>query len=134
MHAWGVIDVLAATDFPDIRTKCAIQSHDGGNILLIPREGGHLFRMYVDLGEVEEGDRGAVRRTSVDDVIARANRILHPYALDVRSVAWWSVYEVGHRLTDKFDDVRTRTSARARRGSSSPATPVTRTAPRPARA
>ena len=105
IHAWGVIDVLAATDFPDIRTKCAIQSHDGGNILLIPREGGHLFRMYVDLGEVEEGDRGAVRRTSVDDVIARANRILHPYAIDVRSVAWWSVYEVGHRLTDKFDDV-----------------------------
>ena len=105
MHAWGVIDVLAATDFPDIRTKCAIQSHDGGNILLIPREGGHLFRMYVDLGEVEEGDRGVARRTSVDDVIARANRILHPYALDVRSVAWWSVYEVGHRLTDKFDDV-----------------------------
>ena len=105
MHAWGVIDVLAATDFPDIRTKCAIQSHDGGNILLIPREGGHLFRMYVDLGEVEEGDRSSVRRTSVDDVIARANRILHPYAIDVRSVAWWSVYEVGHRLTDKFDDV-----------------------------
>jgi phenol 2-monooxygenase len=105
MHAWGVIDVLAATDFPDIRTKCAIQSHDGGNILLIPREGGHLFRMYVDLGEVEGDDGGAVRRTSVEAVIARANRILHPYVMDVKSVAWWSVYEVGHRLTDKFDDV-----------------------------
>ena len=26
MHAWGVMDVLAVTDFPDIRTKCAIQS------------------------------------------------------------------------------------------------------------
>ena len=25
-HAWGVMDVLAVTDFPDIRTKCAIQS------------------------------------------------------------------------------------------------------------
>ncbi|NKX51677.1 3-hydroxybenzoate 4-monooxygenase, partial [Arthrobacter deserti] len=24
-HAWGVMDVLANTDFPDIRTKCAIQ-------------------------------------------------------------------------------------------------------------
>src|SRR5687768_5007998 len=31
-HAWGVMDVLAETDFPDIRTKCAIQSHDGGSI------------------------------------------------------------------------------------------------------
>src|SRR5699024_3338038 len=53
-HAWGVMDVLADTDFPDIRTKCAIQSHDGGSILHIPREGNHLFRMYVDLGEVPD--------------------------------------------------------------------------------
>jgi phenol 2-monooxygenase len=52
-HAWGVMDVLAVTDFPDIRLKAAIQSHEAGQILLIPREGGHLFRMYVDLGEVE---------------------------------------------------------------------------------
>ena len=25
-HAWGVMDILAVTDFPDIRLKCAIQS------------------------------------------------------------------------------------------------------------
>ena len=64
LHAWGVMDVLAVTDFPDIRTKCAIQSHDGGNILLIPREGGYLFRMYVDLGEVS---RRRQRRRAHDD-------------------------------------------------------------------
>ena len=59
------MDVLAVTDFPDIRTKCAIQSGSGGNILLIPREGGYLFRMYVDLGEVATGqDHGAVRATT----------------------------------------------------------------------
>ncbi|EMY36213.1 phenol 2-monooxygenase [Arthrobacter crystallopoietes BAB-32] len=104
-HAWGVMDVLAKTDFPDIRTKCAIQSHDGGSILLIPREGGHLFRMYVDLGVVPEDDHGNVRKTSIDEIIARANAIMSPYTVDVRSVAWHSVYEVGHRLTDRFDDV-----------------------------
>ncbi|MGP9660906.1 FAD-binding monooxygenase [Arthrobacter sp. AOP36-C1-22] len=104
-HAWGVMDVLAKTDFPDIRTKCAIQSHDGGSILLIPREGGHLFRMYVDLGVVPEDDHGKVRTTSIEEVISRANDILHPYTVDVRHVAWNSVYEVGHRLTDRFDDV-----------------------------
>ncbi|MBD8043331.1 FAD-dependent monooxygenase [Arthrobacter sp. Sa2BUA2] len=104
-HAWGVMDVLASTDFPDIRTKCAIQSSNGGSILHIPREGGHLFRMYVDLGEVPEGDNGAVRQTSIEEIIAKANAILHPYTLDVRNVAWHSVYEVGHRLTDRFDDV-----------------------------
>ncbi|MGO4384722.1 FAD-binding monooxygenase [Specibacter sp. RAF43] len=105
-HAWGVMDVLAKTDFPDIRLKCAIQSHDGGSILLIPREGGHLFRMYVDLGVVPEDDNGAVRKTSIEHIIEQANEILRPYTLDVRNVAWHSVYEVGHRLTDRFDDVR----------------------------
>ena len=104
-HAWGVMDVLAVTDFPDIRTKCAIQSGTGGSILLIPREGGHLFRMYVDLGEVDKDDKGAVRSTTIEQIIAQANEILHPYTLDVRNVAWNSVYEVAHRLTDRFDDV-----------------------------
>jgi phenol 2-monooxygenase len=103
-HAWGVMDVLAVTDFPDIRTKCAIQS-EGGSILLIPREGGHLFRMYVDLGEVRAEDNGAVRLTTIDEIIAKANEIMNPYVLDVRDVAWHSVYEVGHRVTDRFDDV-----------------------------
>jgi phenol 2-monooxygenase len=103
-HAWGVMDVLAVTDFPDIRTKCSIQS-EAGNILLIPREGGYLFRMYVDLGEVGADDHGAVRQTTIEQIIAKANDILHPYTLDVRHVAWHSVYEVGHRLTDRFDDV-----------------------------
>lgn len=103
-HAWGVMDALAVTDFPDIRTKCSIQS-EAGNILLIPREGGYLFRMYVDLGEVAPDDKGAVRSTSIEQIIAKANEILHPYTLDVRDVAWHSVYEVGHRLTDRFDDV-----------------------------
>ncbi|MGO4594734.1 FAD-binding monooxygenase [Leifsonia sp. 2TAF2] len=103
-HAWGVMDALAVTDFPDIRTKCSIQS-EAGNILLIPREGGHLFRMYVDLGEVAPEDKGAVRQTTIEQIIERANAILHPYTLDVRNVAWHSVYEVGHRLTDRFDDV-----------------------------
>jgi len=103
-HAWGVMDVLAVTDFPDIRTKCAITA-EAGSILLIPREGGYLFRMYVDLGEVAATDDGAVRRTSLEQIIEKANEILHPYVLDVREVAWSSVYEVGHRLTDRFDDV-----------------------------
>jgi len=106
MHAWAVLDALAVTDFPDIRTKCAIQSAQG-SILHIPREGGHLFRMYIDLGEVNPSDNGAVRSTTVDAAIAKANQILRPYSLDVRDVPRYTVYEVGHRLTSKFDDVPT---------------------------
>jgi phenol 2-monooxygenase len=103
-HAWGVMDVLAKTDFPDIREKCAIQA-ESGSILLIPREGGHLFRMYVDLGEVSPDNHGEVRKTTIEHIIAKANEIMHPYTVEVRNVAWHSVYEVGHRLTDRFDDV-----------------------------
>src|SRR4051794_18936463 len=66
MHAWGVMDVMANTDFPDFQVKCSIQSHAAGNILLIPREGGYLSRMYVDLGEVDERDPGAVRETPIE--------------------------------------------------------------------
>ena len=102
-HGWGVMDILAVTDFPDIRIKAAIQSASEGNILLIPREGGYLVRLYVDLGEV--GDREAIRRTTPEQVIAVAQRVLRPYTLEVKSIAWFSVYEVGQRLTDKFDDV-----------------------------
>ncbi|CAM5222686.1 Phenol 2-monooxygenase OS=Castellaniella defragrans OX=75697 GN=HNR28_002799 PE=3 SV=1 [Castellaniella defragrans] len=103
-HAWGVMDLLAITDFPDIRVKCAIQSETHGTILLIPREGGHMFRLYVDLGEIPPGDR-SIRQTTVEQTITRAQQILHPYTLDVCEVAWYSVYQVGHRVCDRFDDV-----------------------------
>lgn len=112
-HAWGVMDVLPVTDFPDIRKKCIIHS-EAGSILHIPREGNHLCRIYVDLGEVDKADGGRVRKTPVEAVIERANAIVHPYTLDVRDVAWSSVYEVAHRLTDRFDDEATSPDGKAR--------------------
>jgi phenol 2-monooxygenase len=104
-HAWGVMDVLAVTDFPDIRLKAAIQSGGGGNILLIPREGGYLVRLYVDLGELDAGNRADVLGMQADQVVAIARRVLHPYTLDAKEIPWFSIYEVGQRLTDRFDDV-----------------------------
>jgi phenol 2-monooxygenase (NADPH) len=104
-HAWGVVDMMAVTDFPDIRLKAAIQSADEGNILLIPREGGYMVRLYVDLGEVDPANRDAVRLITQEQVIGTAQRVLRPYTLDVRDVAWFSVYQVGQRVTDRFDDV-----------------------------
>jgi 2-polyprenyl-6-methoxyphenol hydroxylase-like FAD-dependent oxidoreductase len=44
-QAWGVMDILAVTDFPDFRLKSAIQSAKEGNLLIIPREGGYLVRL-----------------------------------------------------------------------------------------
>ena len=104
-HAWGVVDMLAVTDFPDIRLKAAIQSADEGNILLIPREGGYMVRLYVDLGEIDPNKREAFRENTQEMVIETAQRVLRPYTLDVKSVAWFAVYQVGQRVTDRFDDV-----------------------------
>lgn len=112
-HAWGVMDVLPVTDFPDYRKKSIIHSQ-AGSILHIPREGNHLARIYVDLGEVPEDDGGKVRQTPLETVIERANAILRPYTLDVKNVAWNSIYEVAHRLTDRFDDEATSPDGKAR--------------------
>lgn len=104
-QAWGVMDILANTDFPDVRQKCLITSSHEGNILILPREGGYLFRMYVELDKLKQDERVASRKFTQDDMIAAANRIMQPYSIDVKEVVWWSIYEIGHRLTDRFDDV-----------------------------
>jgi len=104
-QAWGVMDALAVTDFPDVRMKCLVQSAHEGNILLIPREGGYLFRIYVELDKLKANERVSSQKITVDRLIAAAQRVLRPYTLDVKEVPWWSVYEIGQRLCDKFDDV-----------------------------
>ncbi|MAI12007.1 MAG: phenol 2-monooxygenase [Rhodospirillaceae bacterium TMED167] len=104
-QAWGVMDILANTDFPDVRQKCLVASAKEGNILILPREGGYLFRMYVEMDKLNPDERAASRNLTVDDLIASANRIMHPFTIEVKQVPWWSIYEIGHRLSDKFDDV-----------------------------
>ena len=99
------MDVLAVTDFPDVRFKSLIQSANDGSIIIIPREGGYLFRLYIELDKLDAGERISNRNITADDLIAAARRILKPHTLDVKEVAWWSVYEIGQRLCDKFDDV-----------------------------
>ncbi|HOB94162.1 MAG TPA: FAD-dependent monooxygenase, partial [Aquabacterium sp.] len=104
-QAWGVMDILANTDFPDVRQKCLISSAGEGNVLILPREGGYLFRMYVELDKLRDGEKAASRKFTQDDMIAAANRILHPYTIEVKEVVWWSIYDIGHSITDRFDDV-----------------------------
>lgn len=102
-QAWGVMDVLPLTNFPDIRFKNIIKSAEAGNILLIPREGGHLVRIYVELDKLEQ--RGDSKNITLERLIEASKKIFHPYDFEVKEVAWWSVYEVGHSVTDKFDNV-----------------------------
>lgn len=102
---WGVMDVLAVTDFPDIRLKCAIQSVSAGSLLIIPREGGAMVRTYVELAELQGDERAADRAVNADMLIDKVTRIIAPYRFDVKEVAWCSAYEIGQRVCHSFDDL-----------------------------
>ena len=108
-QAWGVMDVLCVTNFPDIRLKATIHSADQGSVLIIPREGGYLVRFYVELDKLAANERIANRNITVERLVAVARDILHPYTLEVKEIAWWSVYEIGQRLCDTYDDTRNET-------------------------
>ncbi|QJD70904.1 FAD-dependent monooxygenase [Marinobacterium sp. LSUCC0821] len=102
--AWGVMDILLNTDFPNIRVKAFIQSKDHGAVMTIPREGGYLIRFYVELDLLGKDKRAADVALTEKDIIAKAQKIFHPYKLDVKEVAWWSIYEVGQRIAERFDN------------------------------
>ena len=102
--SWGVMDILLNTDFPDIRVKSFIQSKDHGAVMTIPREGGYLIRFYVEMDMIAEGKRATEFKITEKDLIAKAQKVFHPYTLDVKEVALWSVYSVGQRIADRFDD------------------------------
>ena len=96
-QAWGVMDVLAVTDFPDIRLKALIQSANEGNIVLIPREGGYLVRIYVEL------DRAAKKRKSRKPEHHRGSShrgdAAHPLSLLVRGERSRVVVRLRNRTT-----------------------------------
>lgn len=105
-QAWGVMDVLMETDFPDVRLKSVIHSATEGSVLIIPREGGYLVRLYIELDKLNPDERVSHKNITQDQLIAAAGRIMTPYSLDVKEVVWWSVYEIGQRLCDRFDDAQ----------------------------
>lgn len=39
------------------------------------------------------------------DIIAKAKRILGQFTLEITQVYWWSIYEIGQRLSSSFDNV-----------------------------
>lgn len=65
-YVWSVLDTVPETDFPDIRNKSAIHSHEG-SCMVIPREGDKV-RLYIQVqgqdavdaksGRVDKGKMG----------------------------------------------------------------------------
>ena len=102
--AWGVMDVLAVTNFPDIRLKSVIQSSNEGSLLVIPREGGYMCRLYIEMDKLSEDERVSSKKITSDKLVKAAQRIMYPYLIDFKEIVWWSVYEIGQRLSERFDD------------------------------
>ncbi|KAI0860999.1 FAD binding domain-containing protein [Xylaria cubensis] len=96
-EVWGVMDVYPRTNFPDIRKKAIIKSKSG-TLLIIPREGDSLARMYINLSS------GAVAAKDVTlaQLHEKAQQIFQPYSMEFAGTAWWSAYVIGQRLADEF--------------------------------
>ena len=93
---WGVMDVYPRTNFPDIRRKAALQSL-AGSLLIIPREGGSLVRLYIELPSGT-----TAKDVTLKDLQASARKVFHPYELEIADTFWWSAYSIGQRLADNF--------------------------------
>ena len=80
------MDVLAITDFPDIRLKSFIKSEAEGNLLIILREGDYMVRLYVEIDKLAANERVAGRNITLAQLIAAVQRIMSPYTLNVKEV------------------------------------------------
>ncbi|KAL4885436.1 FAD binding domain-containing protein [Aspergillus karnatakaensis] len=93
---WGVMDVFPQTNFPDVRKQCIIQS-DAGSIITIPREGGSMLRIYVELAAGTKA-----KEVTLERIQNAARQVFQPYTLDFAEVRWWSAYPIGQRIADHF--------------------------------
>ncbi|GAW27210.1 putative FAD binding domain-containing protein [Rosellinia necatrix] len=99
---WGVLDIVPITDFPDIRNRCMIHSASSGSLMIIPRE-NKLVRLYIQLTEVSAGGGRVDRSKITPEVIFKAaQKIISPYKLDYHYCDWWTAYQIGQRVGDKF--------------------------------
>ncbi|KAI1339789.1 FAD binding domain-containing protein [Xylariaceae sp. FL0016] len=99
---WGVLDIVPITDFPDVRDRCMIHSASNGSLMIIPRE-NKLVRLYIQLTEVSAGGGRVDRSTITPEMIfSAAKKIISPYKLDYHYCDWWTAYQIGQRVGDKF--------------------------------
>lgn len=100
-YFWGVLDGIPATDFPDIRMRCAVHSAENGSVMIIPRE-KDLVRLYIQLPQPPEGQRPNRNDITPEKLLQVANSILAPYTIRIPKIEWYTCYEIGQRLADSW--------------------------------
>lgn len=112
--------MVPITNFPDIRSRCAIHSKASGSVMVIPRE-NDLVRFYIQLKEVERdsstetkefsgtveerrSSKGRIDRSKItpESILKQAQEIFHPYSLEMTDLHWYTGYQIGQRVSPKF--------------------------------
>ena len=95
-YIWGVVDMVPDTDFPDIRAKSAVHSHNG-SCMVIPRE-GDLVRLYIQLADRDVVDPVTGRvdksRMGPERLLEVAKKSFKPYRIENAEghFDWWTLY------------------------------------------
>lgn len=101
-YVWGVLDCVPLTNFPDIRSRCAIHSANSGSIMIIPQE-RDLVRLYIQLPySLAPGERLDNSKVTPEFILSVARKVLAPYTLDTDRIEWFTGYHIGQRLTESF--------------------------------
>lgn len=124
-YVWGVLDGVPVTDFPDIRSRCAIHSASNGSIMVIPRE-HNMVRLYIQLQKTPRdpstetaseqseqngnGQSAAAKANRIDRskitpelILDSAAKIFHPYKIDMVDLKWYTAYQIGQRTATNFE-------------------------------
>ncbi|KAJ5351333.1 hypothetical protein N7452_000307 [Penicillium brevicompactum] len=101
-HIWGVIDVIAISNFPDIR-RVSVVTGTTGTILVIPRERG-ITRFYVPVQICEAGTSDRFDRSFITPKLikSRVQEIIAPFTFDFEICDWWTVYQIGQRIATEI--------------------------------
>ena len=82
--------------------RCAIHSAASGSVMVIPRE-KKLVRLYIQLTEVSKNG-GQVDRSTITPsmILQAAQKIMSPYKLTYTYCDWWTAYQIGQRVGNRF--------------------------------
>lgn len=73
--------------------------------MVIPRE-NKLVRLYIQLTTTNVDGSGGKRvdRSTItpETIIASAQRIMRPYKITYKYLDWWTAYQIGQRVGDRF--------------------------------
>ncbi|CAG7990173.1 unnamed protein product [Penicillium salamii] len=114
-HIWGVIDVIAISNFRKSKTiphdqlrltstladirRVSVVTGTTGTILVIPRERG-ITRFYVPVQTCEAGTSDRFDRSIITPkmIKSRVQEIIAPYTFEFEVCDWWTVYQIGQRI------------------------------------